>query len=93
MFEVLATGVIAATLFGVVVDDALYHLLNTVVNLATVVLLVWHQRHVRTRIEPDVKDTAAVVKDTAAVVKRKLGTRDPDGPNGHTGPDRRKGGN
>lgn len=82
MFEVLAGTIIATTLFGVVVDDELYRTLNTFANLATVALLVWHQRHVRKQIEPQ-------VKQAAAVIKRELGTREP-GPDPTDCPHRRK---
>lgn len=86
MFELL--GIIAAIsiLFGVVVDDELFRLANTLANFATVALVVWHQHHVRHQIEPE-------VKETAAVVKRQLGERNANR-NVHSedynGPDRRK---
>lgn len=83
MFEAVAISIIATTLFGVVVDDELYRFLNTVANMATVALLVWHQRRVRRKIEPQ-------VEDTAAVVKRELGTRIPEDTEEYRGPDRRK---
>lgn len=83
-FELAAALVIGSLLFGAVGDDEIVRLLNTVANLATVMLLVWHQRRVRTELEPK-------VDDALAVVKRKLGDRDPGcDPNGYTGPERRK---
>lgn len=85
MFELLGILVIAATLIGVVIDDELYRLLNTAGQFATIALLVWHQHHIKKAIEPE-------VKDTAAVVKRELGTRIPGDtpPEVYTGPERRK---
>lgn len=83
MFELLGALVIGSLLFGVVADDEFYRLLNTVANLATVTLLVWHQRHVKQTLEPKVD--AAV-----SVVTRKLGDRDPDSTDTYGGPERRK---
>ncbi len=83
MFETLAATVIATVLLGVVADDGLYQLLSTTANLATVALLVWHQRHIRREIEPE-------VKETATVVKRRLGTRNGNDQTYH-GSERRKG--
>lgn len=86
MFVTAAAIVITTTLLGVVVDDELYRLLNTIANFTTVALLVWHQQHVRKHVEPE-------VKDTAAVVRRELGTRTPgdcDPPETYNGPERRR---
>lgn len=71
IFELSAVAVFGLSIFGVVVDDQLYRLLNTVANLATVALLVWHQRHVRKQLEPK-------VDESTALIRRKLGDRDPD---------------
>lgn len=84
MFELVAALVIGSLLFGAVSDDEVVRLINTLANLGTVALLVWHQRHVKRELEPK-------VDDAVAVVKRKLGDRDPGcDPNGYTGPERRK---
>ena len=83
LFEALAVIILTANVLGVVVDDELYRTVNTLANLATVMLLVWHQRHVRKQIEPE-------VKDTAAMVKRKLGDRQHNEPSDYDGPERRK---
>lgn len=86
MFTAIAALICATIALGgaVVVDDAFYRLLNTVANMGTVVLLVWHQRHVRRNLEPK-------VDQTAAVVNRTLGERDNAHPETYRGPDRRKG--
>lgn len=83
----LGIAAVASLVFGVLVTDELYRLLNTVTQFGTVALLVWQQQHIKRNIEPE-------VKDTAAVVKRKLGERTPetgDTPDRrYNGPDRRK---
>lgn len=85
MFDTVAALVIGSLLLGVVTDDELFRMVNTLANLATVALLVWHQRHVTKTLEPKV-DTAV------AVVTRKLGDRDPECDE-YGGPERRKGSN
>lgn len=84
MFELIAALVIGSLLLGAVSDAELVRLLNTLANLATVALLVWHQRRVRKTIEPK-------LDDTRSIVKRKLGDREP-GPESYDGPERRRGG-
>jgi hypothetical protein len=70
LFESIAIAIFGVGVFGIAVDDELYRLLNTVANLGTVALLVWHQRHVRRELEPK-------VDQAAALIRRKLGDRDP----------------
>lgn len=85
MFELIATLVIGSLLLGVVSDDEIVRTINTLANLATVALLVWHQRHMKQSLEPKVD--AAV-----AVVNRKLGDRGPQPEPGQwNGVERRKG--
>lgn len=86
MFECIGIIIAVSLVFGVVVDDELFRLMNTVSNFLTVALLIWHQRHVRNRIEPELHDTAAVVRRQLGE-RRRAGGNDP-GP--YTGPDRRK---
>lgn len=86
MFELLGLIAVVSLLFGVVVDDELFRFANTLANFATVALVVWHQHHVRRQIEPE-------VKETAAVVKRQLGERNTHRDvhsDDYNGPDRRK---
>lgn len=84
MFAVIAAAAVMSLVFGIVVDSEFYRLANTCANFATVALIVWHQRHIRKQIEPE-------VKETAAVVKRQLGERDSRSPDEkYVGPDRRK---
>jgi hypothetical protein len=94
MFELVALLAVASLMFGVIADEELFRLVNTLANFATVALIVWHQQHVRRKLEPE-------VKDAAAIVKRQLGERHPspdddmsgDGmitTNGYSGPERRK---
>lgn len=75
-------AVLAVTGIGVVVDDELYRLLNTVANLGTVALLLWHQRHVRKQLEPK-------VDKVEAIVTRSLDERDPSTPDTWNGKERR----
>lgn len=92
MFEIIAALVMIGLVtnqLGVITDQDVVATVNTVLNFATVCLLVWHQRRVVSHIEP-------VVQDTAAVVKRQLGERQPldpelfDDRREYNGPERRK---
>lgn len=89
MFEVIAVvvaaGFVGNLIFGIIIDDQFYVTVNTLANLATVALLVWHQRHIKKQIEPE-------VKDTATIVKRQLGERSPGECDAYNGPERRKNG-
>lgn len=82
LFELAAIIAASVSVFGITVDDELYRTLNTVANLATVALLVWHQSHVRRQLEPR-------VEQTAALVRRKLGDRDDHTPDTWDGNERR----
>lgn len=85
MFEVVGAMIVAVNLFGVVVDDQLYSTIQTLANLATVFLLVWHQRHVRREIEPDVKETAATIRRRIGGRRENIGEHEE-----YDGPERRE---
>lgn len=56
MFEAVALATIAV-LFGtsILSDDEVIKFANTIANMVTVALLIWHQRKIRKEIEPAVK--------------------------------------
>lgn len=68
---------VAGDVAAVLVDDALYRLLNTTMELIIVVLVIRYGVKIIAVIREFRGATEKDVKNTAAVVQRKLGDRDP----------------